>query len=242
MWTQDESGRVHTPLEPVVLAATLALFPVLIIESDATSEGWQRFAEIANWAIWAVFALELAAILIVAPRKRAALRAHWLDVAIVVLTIPLLGEALSWLRLARFVRLARFGAVAGRALQAERRLTSGDSLRIASILTLTAIVVAAAAMQAFASTEYDSLWDSTWWAVVTVTTVGYGDLYPTTIQGRLVGIVLMFVGIGFLSLLTASIASRFVREERIDEHGEVMEALRQLRADVAELKARAGAG
>ena len=36
MWTQDESGRVHTPLEPVVLAATLALFPVLIIESDAT--------------------------------------------------------------------------------------------------------------------------------------------------------------------------------------------------------------
>ena len=164
------------------------------------------------------------------------------DVAIVVLTIPLLGKALSWLRLARFVRLARFGAVAGRALQAERRLTSGDSLRIASILTLTAIVVAAAAMQAFGSKEYDSLWDSTWWAVVTVTTVSYGDLYPTTIQGRLVGIVLMFVGIGFLSLLTASIASRSVREERIDEHGEVMEALRQLRADVAELKARAGAG
>ena len=129
MWTQDESGRVHTPLEPVVLAATLALFPVLIIESDATSEGWQRFAEVANWAIWAVFAFELAAVLIVAPRKRAALRAHWLDVAIVVLTIPLLGQALSWLRLARFVRLARFGAVAGRALQAERRLTSGEKFR-----------------------------------------------------------------------------------------------------------------
>jgi hypothetical protein len=36
MWTQDESGRVHTPLEPVVLAATLALIPVLIIEADAS--------------------------------------------------------------------------------------------------------------------------------------------------------------------------------------------------------------
>jgi voltage-gated potassium channel len=103
-------------------------------------------------------------------------------------------------------------------------------------------VVAAAAMQAFASKEFDSLWDSTWWAVVTVTTVGYGDVYPTTVQGRLVGIVLMFVGIGFLSLLTASIASRFVREERTDEHAELMEALRQLQADVADLKARAGAG
>jgi voltage-gated potassium channel len=183
----------------------------------------------------------LAAILIVATRKRAALRAHWLDVAIVVLTVPLLGKALSFLRLARFFRLARFGAVAGRALQAESRLTSGDSLRIASILTVTAIVVAASAMQAVASSEFNSLWDSTWWAVVTVTTVGYGDLYPTTVQGRLVGIVLMFVGIGFLSLLTASIASRFVREERTDEHAQVMEALRQLQADVAELKSRTSA-
>jgi hypothetical protein len=36
----------------------LALFPVLIIESDATSERWQRFADVANWAIWAVFAIE----------------------------------------------------------------------------------------------------------------------------------------------------------------------------------------
>jgi hypothetical protein len=39
MWKQDDSGRVHTPLEPVVLVATLALIPVLIIEADATTEG-----------------------------------------------------------------------------------------------------------------------------------------------------------------------------------------------------------
>ncbi len=41
MWKQDENGRVHTPLEPVVLAATLALIPVLIVEADATSHRWQ---------------------------------------------------------------------------------------------------------------------------------------------------------------------------------------------------------
>jgi hypothetical protein len=48
----------------------------------------------------------------------------------------------------------------------------------------------------------------------------------------------MFVGIGFLSLLTASIASRFVRGERGDEHGETLEALRRIEAELAELKAR----
>jgi voltage-gated potassium channel len=237
MWKQDESGRVHTPLEPVVLGATLALIPVLIIEADATSDAWQEVASVANWIIWGIFAAELAAVLVVAERKRAALRAHWLSVAIVVLTIPLLGEALAWIRFARFFRLARFAVIVSRALQAERRLTSGDSLRIASILTVTAIIVAGAAQSA-TSHDFDTLWDGVWWAIETVSTVGYGDIYPSTVQGRLIALVLMFVGIGFLSLLTAAIASRFVKQERGDEHDEVMETLRQIQADVAELKSQ----
>jgi voltage-gated potassium channel len=237
MWKQDESGRVHTPLEPVVLGATLALIPVLIIEADATSHAWEEVASVANWIIWAIFAAELVAVLVVAERKRAALRAHWLSVAIVVLTIPLLGEALAWIRFARFFRLARFAVIVSRALQAERRLTSGDSLRIASILTVTAIIVAGAAQSA-TSHDFDTLWDGIWWAIETVSTVGYGDIYPATVQGRLIAMVLMFVGIGFLSLLTAAIASRFVKQERGDEHDEVMETLRQIQADVAELKSQ----
>jgi voltage-gated potassium channel len=238
MWKQDESGRVHTPFEPIVLAATLSLIPVLIIEADTTSDGWRTFAEVANWVIWAIFAMELIAVLVVAERKRAALRAHWLDVAIVVLTIPLLGKALAWIRFARFVRLARFGVIISRALQAEQRLTSGDTLRIASILTIAAICIAGAAQAAFASGDFATLWDGIWWAVTTTTTVGYGDLYPTTTQGRIIGMMLMFLGIGFLSLLTASIASRFVKEERGEEHVEVLEALRRIETEIAELKAR----
>ena len=239
MWKQDESGRVHTPLEPVVLGATLALIPVLILEADTTSDTWREVATVANWIIWAIFAAELAAVLIFAPRKWAALRAHWLDVAIVVLTIPLLSKALAWQRLARLLRLARFVVIVARALQAERRLTSGDSLRVAAILTVTAIVVAGAAESAVSAGEFPRLWDGVWWAVVTVTTVGYGDLYPKTVQGRLIGMVLMFVGIGFLSLLTAAVASRFVKQDRGEEHEELMEALRRIEADVADLKSRA---
>jgi voltage-gated potassium channel len=77
---------------------------------------------------------------------------------------------------------------------------------------------------------------------VTVTTVGYGDKVPTTVQGRLVGMALMFVGIGFLSLLTASIASKFVKEERTEERDEMMDALRRIEAELAELKSRTGIG
>jgi len=47
-WEQDDSGRVHTPFEPVVLAATFALIPVLILEADATTDGWRQVAVVAN--------------------------------------------------------------------------------------------------------------------------------------------------------------------------------------------------
>ncbi len=60
MWQQDESGRVHTPFEPVVLAATLLLIPVLLLESDAEG-GWLTFAYAMNWLIWGVFLVELVA-------------------------------------------------------------------------------------------------------------------------------------------------------------------------------------
>jgi voltage-gated potassium channel len=107
---------------------------------------------------------------------------------------------------------------------------------------VTGIIVAGAAQHAFSAGEYGSLWDGIWWAVVTVTTVGYGDLYPTTVQGRLIGMLLMFSGIGFLSLLTAAIASRFVKQERSEERDEMMDALRRIEADVAELKSSLGGG
>jgi voltage-gated potassium channel len=136
-----------------------------------------------------------------------------------------------------------------RALQAERRLTSGDSLRIAALLTLFLFVLGGAAQHAAGEKEYGSQWDGVWWAVVTVTTVGYGDLTPKTVQGRLVGMVLMFTGIAFLALLTAAIASRWVKQERSEEREEaeqqrkeLMETLHRIEADVAELKSRPSAG
>ena len=86
VWEQQDNGRVVHSLEWVVLAATLALIPVVVIESDVNSGGWRTLATVANWSIWAVFVAELGFVLTVARRRRQALRAHWLDVALVVFT------------------------------------------------------------------------------------------------------------------------------------------------------------
>lgn len=238
MWRQEESGRVRTPLEPLVLAATLALIPVLVLEADATG-GWQTVAFVANWLIWGIFAVELAAILIVATRRKAALRAHWLDVAIVLLTVPLFGELLAslrFVRLARLLRLLRAGVIIGRAIQAQRRLGSGAILRVVALVTVFIVVVAGAAQATVNAGEFPSVWDGIWWAVVTVTTVGYGDLYPVTVQGRLIGMGVMLLGIGFLSVLTATVASQFIQTDTGSD--EVMETLRKIEADLADMKAQ----
>jgi voltage-gated potassium channel len=86
--------------------------------------------------------------------------------------------------------------------------------------------------------QFHGFWDGVWWAVATVTTVGYGDVVPSSVPGRLVAIVVMLTGIGFLAVLTATISSHFVKADRQDESSEILESLQRLEADVAELKAR----
>jgi voltage-gated potassium channel len=225
--------------EAVVLGATLALIPVFVIEAEATSSRWKDVAVAANWLIWLIFAVELAFILAVAPRKAAALRAHWLDAVIVVVTTPAFGAFLSSLRLvrlARLLRLLRLGAILTRLLQRERALTSGDAFRFAALLTLLVVVLAGAAESLVDTKDFASTWDGIWWAVVTVTTVGYGDKYPTTVEGRIIAMVVMLFGIAFLSVLTATIASRFVKTERGEETDEILAALARLESELAELK------
>jgi voltage-gated potassium channel len=88
------------------------------------------------------------------------------------------------------------------------------------VVTLTVILACSSAVVYFEqdATEANihSLWDGLWWAMVTVGTVGYGDKYPVSVAGRLVGFLLIFFGVGLMSLLTATIASVFV-ERKIKE-------------------------
>jgi voltage-gated potassium channel len=224
-------------LEWVVLAAALAIIPVLVIETDASSRGWREVAAVANWVIWLVFLIEFAFVLVMAPRRRAALRAHWVDVAIVVLTVPVFGSALSALRmarLARLVRLLRLGMLAARALQAERNLTSAAIFRFVGLVTVFIVVLAGSAESVVDKGDFPTLWDGIWWAIVTVTTVGYGDLYPKSVEGRVVAIVVMLFGIGFLSVLTAAIASRFVKTDSGTD--DLREALARIEAELVEVK------
>jgi len=67
--------------------------------------------------------------------------------------------------------------------------------------------------------EYKSFWDSVWWAFVTVFTVGYGDIKPITVGGRIIAIIVMFAGVSLVSLITATISSIFVAKRIREDQG-----------------------
>lgn len=107
----------------------------------------------------------------------------------------------------------------------ERRLDSalarakrprGAAVVIASVSTV--ITVGAGILMTVADQDnFPSVGLGLWWAVQTVTTVGYGDHVPTTVAGRLIAALVMLLGIGFLTVITAAITSTFVSRSWADK-------------------------
>ena len=95
-----------------------------------------------------------------------------------------------------------------------RVLSEPPNVRVAAgvIVSTTAVVVAGGGilMRVLDHSEYRNIWVGMWWALQTVTTVGYGDVTPKHTIGRLVAAVVMLQGIAFLAIITAAITSSFV--------------------------------
>jgi voltage-gated potassium channel len=97
---------------------------------------------------------------------------------------------------------------------------------------LVAVVVFGILVRIVDSETFDSVWLAFWWALQTVTTVGYGDVVPGDTSGKVMGAVLMLVGLSFITVITATITSVFVarRQRELQEAGDdpIMRRLEQI--------------
>ena len=93
-------------------------------------------------------------------------------------------------------------------------VTVPRAARIIASVTVSVTIVAGILIHFTDRNSFPNIGDSLWWAVQTVTTVGYGDLVPTSPTGRLVAALVMLVGIGFLTVITAAITSTFIESAR----------------------------
>ncbi len=216
---------------PLTILAVLWL-PVLVIPFvvHLSPDVTRTFNEI-DYFVWAAFAIEYFIKLYLAPSRRHFFTHHLVDLAVVAL--PIL-RPLRALRLLRLFNFARVGVVLTNSLKRGRDIFTHRGLHFVLLAVLIIIFVCAALELAFEQhapgANIHNFGDALWWAVVTVTTVGYGDKYPVSSGGRGVAVVLMLVGIGLIGVLTATVASYFVEEKADEEKAELNERLDRIEA------------
>lgn len=187
---------------PMVGLALLFLLVLILPLAEPIGRTTGQTLAATNIVIWAVFAADYLLLLYLSPQRSVYLRTHVLD--LLVIALPFLRP----LRLLRLVAIVASSTrrAGGRAVQ---RVTV-FAVCVAVIVMATSAVVVFDAEKAAPRRNIKTLGDALWWAVSTVTTVGYGDLYPVTPVGRVMATVLMLTGVTLVGTITAAVAAWFV--------------------------------
>jgi voltage-gated potassium channel len=188
-----------------------ALVASVMLPEDSLSRG---VLEALDNAACAVFFADFLRNLLRAERKLEYMRWGWLDL---LASIPAV-DALRFARLARVLRIIRVlrGFRSARHVAAvvlQRRAQSAFwGMALACIAILVGSAIAIVELESgVPGANITTAGDAVWWAYVTMSTVGYGDRYPVTAEGRIVAVVLMAVGVGLFGTFTAYVASWFHR-------------------------------
>jgi voltage-gated potassium channel len=144
---------------------------------------------------------------------------------LIVVVVPVLRplRLLRSVRALRLLRLTRLAAFASTGLREIRQVLRMRGLNYVLLVVLALTFVAAGLVLELerASTDANirSFGDALWWAFTTVTTVGYGDRFPTTVAGRGIAVLLMIAGISAFGVLTAAVAAFFVEQKQEQSTG-----------------------
>lgn len=155
----------------------------------------------------------------------------WLDL---ISSIPLIdsfrvGRFAKLIKMARFLRIAKSSHVI---VKSFTRNTKRNTLLLTVTMGSIILCIASILILIFednSSGNIHTAQDALWWSFVTVTTVGYGDFYPVSAAGRIIAGILMLTGISIFGVLTASLASIFIRPETHED-------LAQIKIEIKELK------
>lgn len=204
----------HRMAMPIFLAAVL---PIVLTGAGSDAV----VANVVIAASWVVFIVDLVVHVRLRPGYLRTGQGIF-DLAVVVLTAPwFLIPGLEELDIFTLARLARLGRVVaasrGTVLRLVRQL--GQVGLVTTLLVITCAYVAYGAERSV-NEEFGSFSDALWWGVVTITTVGYGDIAPVTTTGRVTATVLMVAGLAVLGVLAGALASFFGLDRGADDEPE----------------------
>ena len=188
-------------LSVLALAFLIAFSYPAFVDPIPTST--QTLLNIVQWVSWIAFAIDLIYGLSKSENKVKYLKKHPLEIAAVLF---------PFLRPLRLMRVISFGGLAIQKIAIGRQFAITIKVLIASIfIAYISAVQITISERAVEGSNIKNFGDGLWWAITTVTTVGYGDRYPTTTEGKLLAVALVFRGISLVGVITASVAAWFVK-------------------------------
>jgi voltage-gated potassium channel len=208
----------------------LVLYSVYVLDTGLSTSG-RSLLNLGMNTIWVIFIIDLVTRALLAPRPVGYLVHHPIDV--IAVAIP----ALRVLRVLRVLTAGQWLISRGSRLRFGRTATA---VVIAFIfVTYLASLAVLNAERGAPGAKIETFPDSLWWSIVTMSTVGYGEYYPVTTNGRIIAAGVMVVGISLLGLVGASVASSVVSRlsgQAKQGQSEIRDQMRQLTQEVAALR------
>ncbi|MGM9986402.1 MAG: potassium channel family protein [Bacillaceae bacterium] len=204
--------KIRTIIYEAIMAflALIVVVMTLISMSNTISEQAQHTIAILDDCIWGIFVIDYFFRLLISDSKWAFVKSHKLDL-IVILPLDELFIGFRLVRLARVLSLFRaFFFLKVFSIRAHVFLRT-NHFNYVLVVTIFILLLGAISISIVEGLSFD---DALWWSFVTVTTVGYGDISPETNLGRIIAVILMLVGIGFIGTLTGTIATFFMKRKK----------------------------
>lgn len=221
--------RTEWPL--AVLAALFLLAYAAPILDQRLAPGLRAVCHWTDYAVWIVFAVDYLTRLTLAERRWSYWVRHLHDLAMIALPVLRPLRLLRLLMLLRLLNRRAASSLHGRVVA----YVAGSTL----ILLVCASLAALDAERGHRGANITTFGDALWWSVTTVSTVGYGDHYPITTEGRFVAVGLMLGGVALIGVVTATFASWLVDRVRAvteDEQAATRADIAALRAEIVDLK------
>ncbi len=191
------------------MAVLAVAYVVVGFAGDDADAATRPTLDAAETVLTIVFAGEFVSRFLASYDRARYLRGHWVDL---VALIPA-ARGLRIARLLRLLRLVRAFAGVYRATSHVGRMVNHRGLGLLITAWLGVMVICSAGLYIAENGVNDAIaspLDALWWGVVTLTTVGYGDVYPVTAEGRIAASILMLLGIGLFGAITATITSYLI--------------------------------
>ena len=235
------SRQIALAFEWLMALLALLVIPALVMERRAPTPEIRTAALILNWVIWLAFLLEFV-VRWIADGRRSFPRRAWFDVLLIAVTPPIgvpdSMQGIRALRALRVLRLFRAFGVIAMALRLGKRHFGHRRFHYVGLVAIAMVLLGAAGIyvvEGDVNRAITSYGDALWWAIVTATTVGYGDVSPLTAEGRIIAVILMLTGIGVIGVFTATVASFFFEHEQQSESTELASRLDRIEQKLDEL-------